>query len=213
MIPMKQFMLILRFYFFIVIFLGSIQLGWAKTESVFPPTPEERLAQMTQAAQGGNKDAQYMLGLTYAQGVLVPRDFTKAALWYEKAAKQGDSYAQYNLGLLYANGQGVAQDFREAIKWLYRAADQGDPDAQYGLGMMYQKGKGVNQNYVIAYAFWNTAATTLPGARYLRTEITKLMTNEEITTAQTLSQQMSQPGNLLKALDIYFQSETESKKG
>jgi hypothetical protein len=71
----------------------------------------------TQAAQG-SAEAQYYLGMIYANGRGVPQDYAAARGWYEKAAAQGYAMAQYNLGTLYFYGQGVPQnDVKTYMLW------------------------------------------------------------------------------------------------
>lgn len=54
------------------------------------------------AADQGFAQAQFNLGLMYANGKGVTRDDTEAAMWYAKAADQGLADAKINLALLYA---------------------------------------------------------------------------------------------------------------
>ncbi|MAI49794.1 MAG: hypothetical protein CMM16_04410, partial [Rhodospirillaceae bacterium] len=70
-------------------------------------------------------NAQYNLGVMYANGRGVPKDDETAVKWYTLAAKQGLTSAQYNLGVMYANGRGVPKDDETAVKWYTLAAKQG----------------------------------------------------------------------------------------
>jgi len=79
-----------------------------------------------EAANQGDTEAQYNLGLMYAHGDGLKQDYAEAEKWYRKAAEQGDADAQHNLGLIYQNGEGVMQDYTEAAKWYRKAAEQGD---------------------------------------------------------------------------------------
>jgi TPR repeat protein len=72
------------------------------------------LDQTREKAEQGEADAQFNLGLLYANGEGVPQDYAEARTWYLKAAEQGDAKAQFNLGLLYSHGWGVPQDKAEA---------------------------------------------------------------------------------------------------
>lgn len=87
----------------------------------------------TKAANQGNADAQYNLGVMYYNSYGVAQDKTKAVQWYTKAAEQGHAKAQYDLGLMYYIGDGVAQDEKKAIEWLTKVAEQGNKDAQKAL--------------------------------------------------------------------------------
>ena len=51
------------------------------------------------AADQGHADAQYNLGVMYANGQGVAQDDAEAVRLYRLAADQGDADAQYNLGV------------------------------------------------------------------------------------------------------------------
>jgi TPR repeat protein len=81
------------------------------------------------AAEQGDPEAQYNLGLAYIKGRGVVADFGVAFRWMVKAAEQGLAPAQARLGLLYVTGDGVALDPVEAHKWLILASKAGDAAA------------------------------------------------------------------------------------
>lgn len=114
-------------------------------------------------AEQGNAAAQAKLGMAYAIGGGVPRDFVLAAQWFRKAADQGDPDGEYGLGALYDGGQGVPEDDPLAAKWYRKAADQGLAAAQYSLGMMYAYGQGgLRRDLVQTYMWLNIAASRYP---------------------------------------------------
>jgi TPR repeat protein len=113
-------------------------------------------------AQAGDREAQYRLGVLYAEGKGVAPNDAEAALWFERAAEQGEAMAQYNLGASYAEGAGVRQDMTAAAKWFRRAADQGIPLAQLNLGLLYASGSGVPQDNVEALKWIDLAIYALP---------------------------------------------------
>ena len=82
---------------------------------------QEAVRWFRMAAEQGDAEAQYNLGLSYANGEGVAKD-------------QGDAWAQYNLGNAYNNGEGVAKDQQEAVRWFRMAAEQRHASAQYNLG-------------------------------------------------------------------------------
>ncbi len=59
---------------------------------------------------GGNAEEQYALGMMYAQGTEVPKDYAEAAKWFSLAADQGHTRAMCSLGSIYYEGQGVEKD-------------------------------------------------------------------------------------------------------
>jgi len=81
-------------------------------------------------AEQGDAQAQYHLGLMYANGHGVTADNSEAAKWFRKAAEQGNADAQSGLGSMYAFGQGVAQDVVLGYMWLDLAAAQGNSEAE-----------------------------------------------------------------------------------
>ena len=76
------------------------------------------------AADQGDAEARYNLGLMYDTGQGVPQDYAQAVKWYRLAADQGDARAQNNLGVMYGTGQGVPQDYIQAHKWYNLAASR-----------------------------------------------------------------------------------------
>jgi TPR repeat protein len=58
------------------------------------------LFELTQAANDGIPEAQYVLGLLYQNGLGCQSDKDKAVKWYSRAAEQGFAAAQYSLGAL-----------------------------------------------------------------------------------------------------------------
>jgi TPR repeat protein len=103
-------------------------------------------------------EAQFNLGVMYADGYGVAKDEAEAVNWYRKAAVQGVAEAQFNLGAMYTYGLGVAKDEAEAVKWYRKAAEQGYANAQFNLGSAYYNGAGVQQEYKEAVAWFRKAA-------------------------------------------------------
>lgn len=54
------------------------------------PDVEKAVYWFTKLAELDNSDAQFNLGLHYAEGCGIERDFEKAAYWFERAAENGD---------------------------------------------------------------------------------------------------------------------------
>jgi hypothetical protein len=98
-----------------------------------PQNPVELIALKAKAAQG-DAEAQYLVGMAYAIGEVVPCDDVECAKWIRQAAEQGHVGAQSYLSAAYGIGSGVPHDDAEAVKWLRRAAAQGDAEAQFSLG-------------------------------------------------------------------------------
>jgi len=80
-------------------------------------------------------EEQFLMGVEFAGGQRVVRDYAQAAHWYAQAAEQNHSLAQFNLAMLYGRGQGVARSEAKSLLWLTRAAKLGNAAAQYRLGV------------------------------------------------------------------------------
>lgn len=113
--------------------------------------------EMKSAAEQGNAKAQYMLAVSYANGLGCKKDVKQALYWYRKAAAQGIAKAQAELGHLYVNGYGVECDLSQALYWYRQAAAQGDADAQYNLAIMYEYGWGVEKDIAQAVNWYRKA--------------------------------------------------------
>lgn len=98
------------------------------------------------AAQQGDAQAQYSLGLCYHYGEGTLKDPFNAFKWFGQAAEGGHAEAQYSLGVYYQQGIGTEQDSQNAFKWFEKAAIQNQARAQHELGESYFHGRGVEKN-------------------------------------------------------------------
>ncbi|MFZ6743829.1 tetratricopeptide repeat protein [Undibacterium sp. JH2W] len=116
------------------------------------------LASFKAAADKGNADAQFNLGLMFLNGEGVQQDYRQALNWFEQAASKGNVRAQVNIGRMYAKGKGMLSNHGIAASWFKKAADQGYADAQYSLGILYVTGTGVGRDYNKARDLFQQAA-------------------------------------------------------
>jgi TPR repeat protein len=119
----------------------------------------ESLQETRAKAKKGDAVAQWSLGMRYAKGDGVRKNWGQARVWMEKAAAQGNLQAIGDLGVIYLRGYGVKQDYDRARSLLEKSANGGHPTAQLLLGDMYADGKGVKQDYAQARAWYEKAAT------------------------------------------------------
>ncbi|MCZ6523534.1 MAG: hypothetical protein O7A68_06680 [Alphaproteobacteria bacterium] len=82
-------------------------------------------AQLEPLAQGGDAEAQYLMGLSYYHGSGALRDDARAAAWFRKAAARDHGYAMYALRLMHDLGRGVKRSHGAAMLWYRRAAYKG----------------------------------------------------------------------------------------
>jgi TPR repeat protein len=142
---MKILIFTLAALFFVVLVGGSAD------------NPKDEFETTRKAAEQGHADAQFYLGVKYANGEGVPKDSVKAVEWYRKAAEQGDADAQFYLGVKYARGEGVPKDLVLAYMSLNLAMSP------------------------------NLASVTLSEVRKARDDLAKSMTPDQISEAQRLS--------------------------
>jgi uncharacterized protein len=117
------------------------------------------------AAEAGQAEAQFDLGLLYAQGLGTRTDLTEAAKWYRKAAEQGNAQAEFALGQMYSRGWGAPRDTTDAMRWMQMANDpasDGPPTEWTRI-----EGYGIEQDQKqAAYWYRKAAEQGHPEAQY-----------------------------------------------
>lgn len=149
---------------------------------------EKACSWFEKAANNGNAIAMFNLGMFYAKGYGVKRDFAKATDWMNKAvakgvsdaaphaknfrdmaqalpkAENGDAQAQ---ALLATNlmklssaleSAGLGENYVDSIAWATKAAAQGNADGCYLLGLAHEKGRCVSVDTEKAFLFYQKAA-------------------------------------------------------
>ena len=93
--------------------LELILLGKKTEQARLDPDSKAAFQWFSKAAQQGNVDAQYNLGVYYYKGLGVKKDIREAVKWFKLAAQQNNSDAQNHMGICYADGSGVEKDLKE----------------------------------------------------------------------------------------------------
>jgi len=91
---------------------------------------------LLETAESGDANAEFELGVRYAEGCGVDQSDEEAVKWYRKAAENGNVNAQFNLGICYAFGDGVPKSEALALKWYGVAARNGDAEAARRLKLI-----------------------------------------------------------------------------
>lgn len=100
---------------FAVVLLGLVV--W-QTRPLWRDRPRMGRDRLLEAAEAGEAEACYRLGLAYRQGTAHrPKDDLSAVLWFRKAAAAGHREAMAALAEAYLGGHGVLRDPREAARW------------------------------------------------------------------------------------------------
>jgi len=108
-------------------------------------------------AERGEPEYQYLLGLSFEEGMLSPQSYDDAVSWYLRSIESGYPRAMTRLGRLYYSGIGVERSYGHALYYLDMAYSKGDPDAAYYLGLIYERGLGVVVSPMKAASYYRYA--------------------------------------------------------
>lgn len=153
---------------------------------------------LAKAANNGHGMSQWKLGMMYWNGDGVEQSFQQATRYIAMAANKGHAIAQAQFGLAYNQGLGVAKDYKQAAKWYRKAAYQNNGQAQYNLSSLYLKGRGLRKNILRAYSWSDLAAQNgQQDANRQRKQISHLLTQRQVESAQQLTQLLVREHNLV----------------
>jgi TPR repeat protein len=88
---------------------------------------------LERAADYGDDEAAFQLGMAYETGYYLRQNCSKAAHWVKVAAESGNPAAAYNLALRYRNGDGLPADESAAEHWLRMASAHSYSPAKLAL--------------------------------------------------------------------------------
>lgn len=153
--------------------MEELAMGYLNGEDEFEASPEKAVYWFRKLAEAGSSNGMFNMGLHYAKGHGVERDFKQAVEWMEKAAKAGDedapnaareyrklvdnsekakagdaqAQADYASGLMKLGGSldqaGNDKDYEECVYWAQKAAEQGNGLGMWVLALAYEHGRGV----------------------------------------------------------------------
>jgi TPR repeat protein len=121
---------------------------------------KKSIEDIKKAAEGGDAEAQYLLGLAYQYGQGVAADSERAAAWLRRAATKGFSRAQFAYGSrLYWGWGNITPNKKEGFEWWLVAAENGNAAAMLLIGETYLYGReGVpGEDLVQAEKYFNQA--------------------------------------------------------
>ena len=134
----------------------------AENQTPSPAVPSAEELALRAAAEGGDAQAQYDLGLALVRPI--PPHFgpvkegAEAAVWLEKSASQGNADAAFLLGYICQYGTGVAKDVGKSVTWMTKAADAGHIPAMVTLATVYKTGDGVMKDKIKSRNLYAKAA-------------------------------------------------------
>ncbi len=131
------------------------------------PNFKKAVELFTKAADQGEKDSIYQLGILYAYGEGVLRDPPKATELLIQACELGHSEAMFTYADMKFEGQVLEKNLAEAAKWFRKSADLCNATAEYCLACMYGNGSYFDKDdEKAAELFKNAAEAGEPNSQY-----------------------------------------------
>ena len=124
------------------------------------PVPDYKMALtcLGKAADKGDVQSMFQLGLMSEHGVGIDQDYENARKWYKKAGEKGYIPACILLSDQYLHGKGCPKNNPYALKWAETGAKLGDPGLMYRAGYMYENGMGCFKSLPYARDWYKKAA-------------------------------------------------------
>ena len=150
---------------------------------------QEAYYRYKKAAELGNKDGMYNLGLYYLNGIFVEQDDKTALYWLEKAANNGHSDAANDIGVYYHSSKNLRGKHFKAIKWYKCGAELGNKYSQCNLGWHYEYGMGCEVDLSLAKKYYELSAEQgfEDAIKYLKRLNSKLNSSEAADTSSEFS--------------------------
>ena len=101
----------------------------------------EVITNVVRMAEGGDCEAQFLVGSAYNEGLGIDQDFNKAVKWYELAASSGHISALNNLGVMTQRAQGTPPDIEKARSFFAQAAKKGSVLAMKNIRSVQNDGR------------------------------------------------------------------------
>jgi TPR repeat protein len=98
-----------------------------------PADPATARTSLARAAEANSAEAQFQLGVMYAEGIGGPKDDVAARALFDKAATQGHAGALEWMGAFAESGRGGPQDSNAAKTYYEKAIALGNESAKTGL--------------------------------------------------------------------------------
>jgi TPR repeat protein len=112
---------------------GATSLVALSGSGGLPSDPAEARGMLQKAAEANSAEAQFQLGIMYAEGTGGPKDDVAARALFEKAAAQGHAQALDWAGNFAENGRGGPANKDAAKAYYQQAAALGNDDAKEAL--------------------------------------------------------------------------------
>jgi TPR repeat protein len=156
--------------------------------------PSAAFAAAHRSALAGFAPAFARVGSLVLRGTGVARDPERAVEWFRQGVARGDLQSMAYLGWAQATGTGTGRDGASGERQLNTAAGAGNLWAMATLAELYREGLALSRDYQRAYT-WATIALarghTGQSLRAARDELEKLLTPEQVASAQRAAREWS----------------------
>jgi TPR repeat protein len=123
-----------------------------------PPKIAEAIAFYRQAAERGDAEAAYQLGVLYDRGQGVRPDANQRNAWWQRAADLNYAPALLALAEMARAGDGMAKSEQVAVGYYRRAAERGSGPAALQYARALRDGTGVSRDATQAWEWFSFAA-------------------------------------------------------
>lgn len=108
---------------------------------------EKKINEYVERALKDDSEAYLELGKIYYEGKDVPKDYLKAAKFFNASYHLGNVNGAYHLGLFYANDKNSMFDSKKALSLFLELARKGHAASQNKVGMFFASGTVVETDY------------------------------------------------------------------
>ena len=122
-----------------------------------PPKAAEAIGLYRQAAERGDAESAYQLGVLYDRGQGVRPDPEQRNAWWRQAAERDYTPALVALAEMARTGDGMAKDAAQAAAFYRRAAEKGSGAAATQLARALRDGSGVTRDAAQAWQWFSYA--------------------------------------------------------
>ena len=139
---------------------------------------------LREAAQAGDPNAMYLLGLQHYAGLYMPRNMAAARKWFGKAHEAGSAAGTNALGVIYYEALGAGPDYTYAMELFVESADAGNAKAMRNIGRMYEGGHGVEADNAEALMWYGKAMAAAGDDVNLKAVLAEMIANVKAADAQ-----------------------------
>lgn len=107
---------------------------------------EEAIPILSEAAELGNAESQYNLGVCYQFGYGIEKNDSIATSWYLKSAEQGWTDGEYKMSYAYIRGTGIEINEKKAFEYSLKCAAKKDVECIFNVINCYTDGIGTEKD-------------------------------------------------------------------